>query len=33
VWPESSRYIKEQFAGLEHKIACENAAKFYELIN
>jgi len=36
VWPESSRYIKEQFAGLApeivHKITCENAAKFYGLI-
>ena len=30
VWPESSKYIKEQFAGLAlevvHKITCENAA-------
>jgi predicted TIM-barrel fold metal-dependent hydrolase len=37
VWPESSKYIKEQFAGLApeivHKITCENAAKFYGLIN
>ena len=37
VWPESSKYIKEQFAGLPadvvHKITCENAAKFYGLIN
>jgi predicted TIM-barrel fold metal-dependent hydrolase len=37
VWPESSKYIKEQFAGLEpevvHKITCENAAKFYGLVN
>jgi predicted TIM-barrel fold metal-dependent hydrolase len=37
VWPESSRYIEEQFAGLPadivHKITCENAAKFYGLIN
>jgi len=37
VWPESSRYIEEQFAGLSadqvHKITCENAAKFYGLIN
>jgi len=37
VWPESSKYIKEQFAGLSpevvHKITCENAGKFYGLIN
>jgi predicted TIM-barrel fold metal-dependent hydrolase len=37
IWPESSRYIEEQFAGLSpeivHKITCENAAKFYNLIN
>jgi hypothetical protein len=37
VWPESSKYIKEQFAGLApevvHKITCENAGKFYGLIN
>jgi predicted TIM-barrel fold metal-dependent hydrolase len=37
VWPESSRYIEEQFKGLPadvvHKITCENAAKFYGLIN
>ena len=37
VWPESSKYIVEQFAGLApevvHKITCENAAKFYNLIN
>jgi uncharacterized protein len=37
VWPESSKYIKEQFAGLApevvHKIPCENAGKFYGLIN
>jgi len=37
VWPESSKYIEEQFAGLSadtiHKITCENAAKFYGLIN
>src|SRR5437868_2970114 len=37
VWPESSRYIAEQFADLPadvvHKITCENAAKFYGLIN
>jgi predicted TIM-barrel fold metal-dependent hydrolase len=37
VWPESSKYIAEQFAGLPpevvHKITCENAGKFYRLIN
>jgi uncharacterized protein len=37
VWPESSKYIEEQFAGLSpeviDKITCENAAKFYGLIN
>src|SRR5438477_4514493 len=37
VWPESSRYIAEQFADLPadvvHKITCENAAKFYGLSN
>ena len=37
VWPESSRYIEEQFSGLSpettHKITCENAGKFYGLIN
>ena len=37
IWPESSQYIEEQFAGLSaddiHKIACENAAKFYNLTN
>jgi uncharacterized protein len=37
VWPESSKYIEEQFAGLSpevvHKITCENAGKFYGLIN
>jgi predicted TIM-barrel fold metal-dependent hydrolase len=37
IWPESSKYIEEQFAGLApeivHKITCENAAKFYNLIN
>jgi predicted TIM-barrel fold metal-dependent hydrolase len=35
VWPESDRYIKEQFGHLPpdvvHKITCENAAKFYGL--
>jgi predicted TIM-barrel fold metal-dependent hydrolase len=37
VWPESSKYIEEQFEGLPaevvHKITCENAGKFYGLIN
>ena len=37
VWPESSKYIAEQFAGLSpevvHQITCENAGKFYGLIN
>jgi predicted TIM-barrel fold metal-dependent hydrolase len=37
VWPESSKYIAEQFghlpAEMTHKITCENAAKFYGLIN
>ena len=37
VWPESDKYIAEQFAGLPadvvHKITCENAGKFYRLIN
>jgi predicted TIM-barrel fold metal-dependent hydrolase len=37
IWPESSKYIEEQFEGLSpevvHKITCENAAKFYGLIN
>jgi hypothetical protein len=37
IWPEPSKYIEEQFAGLSpevvHKITCENAAKFYGLIN
>ncbi len=37
VWPESSKYIEQQFAGLSpevvHKITCENAAKFYGLTN
>src|SRR6266545_3214258 len=36
VWPESSKYIAEQFghlpADVVHKITCENAAKFYGLI-
>jgi predicted TIM-barrel fold metal-dependent hydrolase len=37
IWSESSKYIAEQFAGLAaeivHKITCENAAKFYRLVN
>jgi uncharacterized protein len=37
VWPESERYIKEQFAALPpavtQKITCGNAAKFYGLVN
>ena len=37
IWPESTKYIEEQFAGLPadtiHKITCENAAKFYNLTN
>jgi predicted TIM-barrel fold metal-dependent hydrolase len=37
VWPESAKYIAEQFEGLPpetvHKITCENAGKFYGLIN
>jgi predicted TIM-barrel fold metal-dependent hydrolase len=36
VWPESSRYIKEQFghlpADVTHKITCDNAGRFYGLI-
>jgi predicted TIM-barrel fold metal-dependent hydrolase len=36
VWPESSKYIAEQFghlpADVTHKITCENAGKFYGLI-
>jgi predicted TIM-barrel fold metal-dependent hydrolase len=36
VWPESSRYIAEQFghlpADVVHKITCENAGRFYGLI-
>lgn len=35
VWPESSRYIAEQFAGLSaadtRKITCDNAVNFYRL--
>ena len=37
VWPESDKYIAEQFAHLSaadvHKITCENAGKFYGLIS
>jgi predicted TIM-barrel fold metal-dependent hydrolase len=37
VWPESSKYITEQFghlpADVTHKITCENAGRFYGLIN
>ena len=36
VWPESSKYIEEQFGHLPkdyaHKITCENAGRFYGLI-
>jgi predicted TIM-barrel fold metal-dependent hydrolase len=36
VWPQSSRFIQEQFghlpADVVHKITCENAGKFYGLI-
>jgi len=36
VWPESDKYIKEQFASLPaavvQKITCENAGKFYGLM-
>ncbi|HEX3865005.1 MAG TPA: amidohydrolase family protein [Stellaceae bacterium] len=37
IWPESTKYIDEQFAGLTPEqiqmITCENAAKFYRLSN
>jgi predicted TIM-barrel fold metal-dependent hydrolase len=37
VWPESSKYIEEQFghlpADVVRKITCENAGKFYGLMN
>ena len=37
IWPESTKYIDEQFAGLSaeqiRKITCDNAAKFYNLTN
>jgi len=36
VWPESSKYLDEQFghlpADVVHKITCENAGKFYRLM-
>jgi len=36
IWPESSKYIEEQFGHLPkdvvHKITCENAGKFYGLM-
>jgi predicted TIM-barrel fold metal-dependent hydrolase len=35
VWPESSKYIEEQFghlpAEITRKVTCENAANFYGL--
>src|SRR3989454_344039 len=37
VWPQSSKYIQEQFGHLPpdvvHKITCENAGKFYGLMS
>ncbi|MDH3702585.1 MAG: amidohydrolase [Alphaproteobacteria bacterium] len=37
VWPDSDRYIKEQFghlpADVARKITCDNAAEFYGLVN
>ncbi len=37
VWPESTKYIEEQFADLSrddvHRITCENAGKFYGLLS
>ena len=37
VWPESDKYIEEQFghlpADMVHKITCENAGRFYGLIS
>ena len=37
VWPQSDKYIAEQFAHLPaetiHKITCQNAAEFYKLVN
>jgi uncharacterized protein len=36
VWPESAKYISEQFKHLPddvtHKMTCENAGRFYGLI-
>jgi len=35
IWPESDKYIAEQFAGLSpeqiKKITCDNAVEFYNL--
>ena len=37
IWPESTKYIEEQFVGLTpeqiQQITCDNAAKFYNLTN
>jgi len=37
VWPQSSKYIQEQFGHLPphviHQITCENAGKFYGLMS
>jgi predicted TIM-barrel fold metal-dependent hydrolase len=37
IWPESDKYIEEQFAGLSaaqiKKITCDNAVEFYNLAN
>jgi len=37
VWPESSKYIEEQFGHLPaeytRKITCENAGRFYGLMS
>jgi len=37
VWPQSSKYIEEQFGHLPahvvHQITCENAGKFYGLMS
>jgi hypothetical protein len=36
VWPESSKYIEEQFGHLPpatvRRITCDNAARFYRLV-
>jgi predicted TIM-barrel fold metal-dependent hydrolase len=36
VWPDSTKYIAEQFghlpADVMHKMTCENAGRFYGLI-